>query len=362
MILYTAAAILLAGCAAGPAPAPSAAPVTEPAVTEASVSPQETVAPSAETKAAEITDASEPIDFSQPENWLYYGTDDTKPAQAFVITATVEYTPAGNVSIKNADTFRREQGFINRIKGMMEDRCSIYAPAYRQMTLDCYVNEKKSDYEAYAYKDISDAFRYWLDHAHQSGTPLILFGFSQGGDMAKKILEEYFSPDTDEAAALHRDLAGAYLLGTGMEKSWYDLHGNLHAAEGKDDTGVIISFDAETPEVHDSLILREGTEYVSINPLNWKTDSTRASKEENPGAVLTNAKGEIKMEEEHFCGGYLDDTPRHALKVDDLEYEKYANTIAYLPVGSYHAYDVTFFYKSIRQNVTDRIDALMKAR
>ena len=58
---------------------------------------------------------------------------------------------------------------------------------------------------------------------------------------------------------------------------------------------------------------------------------------------------------------YLDDTERHALKVDDLDYSEYPNQIPILPEGSYHGYDITFFYRNLEENVNTRVKAWLAA-
>ena len=357
------AAVLLAGCAIPTSegnPAVETAPAAEQSVS-ASI-PQETVAPAYDDGKeyhAELTASADPTDYSQDSNWCYLGLGENKEADCFMLGATVYYAPEGNIAL-NEDSVRRQQALINRMNGMVSDHCRIYAPAYRQITLDGYVSEKFSDYDALANQDVIDSFRYYLDHYHKAGTPLVLFGFSQGAADCIELLKAFFVGDSSEASQLRNDLVAVYALGHGIEKSFYDEYPELHPAQGSDDIGVIIAFDAETPDVTDSMICHAGTEYVSINPLNWKTDSSRASASENLGAVLVNSKGEIKMEQGEFCGGYLEEGPRHTLKIDDLDYDNFSNPIPYLPVGSYHSYDITFFYRNIQQNVTDRVNAWLQ--
>ena len=345
-----------------PAVSPETTPETSPQANPAPAAeqPQETIPPSSAVEPVPVTDSEERIDYSASKNWCYFGTDANAKADAFLVNATIYQAPVGNAALTD-DLLSKQTKFINRLSGMVSDRCTIYAPHYREMTLDDFVSENEKDYADYAYRDVSDAFRYYIDHVHKAGTPMILFGFSQSGYMVKRIMEEYFSPDTDEAKALRDDLVSAYIIGFGTEKEWYDAHPNLHPAQGKDDIGVVISFDAETPEVTDSMVLKKGTEYVSINPINWKTDSTRANARENLGYVLVSGSGKIKNEIPGFCSAYLDDTERHALKVDDINYLEYSNQVAYLPVGSYHVYDIVFFYRNIQQNVNERIDAWLAA-
>ena len=351
-------ALVLAGCAGTSAPVTSEE--TEPAETpSAEPSPS---ASAASTDEVPITDSTEPVDYSNPDNWCMFGTgDEDAPADAFMIPATVYSSPVGNIDL-NADTIRKEQAIDNRMAGMVTGSCKIYSPAYRQVTLLAYDDPDYAKYRDYACQDVRNAFRYYLDNVHEAGRPIVFFSYSQGAELQVELAKEFFSPDTEEAASLRNDLVGFYNIGWGTEKALFEEYPNLKPAEGAEDTGVIISFDCETPEVDDSLILHKGTEYVSINPINWKTDSTRAEASENLGAVLTNAKGEIKFEQAAFCGAYLDDTERHALKVDDLDYSEYPNQIQILPEGSYHGYDITFFYRNLEENVNTRVKAWLAAQ
>ena len=359
-------ALLLAACAAKPAPVSTASPSSEPIAAataepaesaEASAMPQETVAPT-DVEPVEVTSDTAMIDYSDEKYWCYWNDGIEKSADVFLIIGTIFQAPEGNIAL-NEDTIEKERRFVNRMRGMTDDSCTLFAPAFRQKTLDGYVSAQTDAYSEYAYKDIREAFRYFLDHGHTAGKPIVLFGFSHGAEMVNMLMEEYFTGDSEEAVSLRNELAGAYILGWGITAEEYEKYPDLKAAQGADDTGVMISFEAERPDVVDSLTVPAGKEYVSINPLNWKTDSTRASKEENEGAVLVNGKGEIKYEEKNFCGGYLDETPRHVLKIDDINYDKYENQIAYLPVGSYHSYIITFFYRNLQKNVTERVNALL---
>ncbi len=352
-LLLLSLSVLLTACGAKGAETDTQNPSQPGASAEASSAP--TASPSS--PEVEITSSDEPIDYSSPDSWCMYGFGaEEAQADVFMIPATVYEEPAGNI-VLNADTVRRMQAIDNRMEGMVTDYCQIYSPAYRQMTLSAYVSENYDQFREYAYKDIQDAFLWYWENIHQEGTPVIFFGYSQGADLSLQLLEDYFSGE-DEASKAKRDmLIAAYLIGWGTTESVYDQYPNLKPAQSRDDIGVIISFDAEAPEVTDSLILKDGETYVTINPLNWKTDSTRADKSENLGAVLTNAKGEIKFEQAEFCGCYIDESPRHAIKIDDISTKDYPNQFPILPEGSFHQYDITFFYRNLQQNVADRVSS-----
>lgn len=116
----------------------------------------------------------------------------------------------------------------------------------------------------------------------------------------------------------------------------------------------MISFECEAESVEDSFIVPKGTRMLSINPLNWKTDATAASKEENLGACFTDYDGSITCEISALCGGFLDQE-RGVLKVTDISAADYPAIVPGLPEGAYHIYDYQFFYRNLQENVNVRL-------
>ena len=130
-------------------------------------------------------------------------------------------------------------------------------------------------------------------------------------------------------------------------------------AEGETDIGVVVSFDCEAPDVKGTFIIPKGTKAVSINPLNWKTDSTPADKTENKGACFTDYSGEIVKEIPELCGCYIDEK-RGTLKVTDVDVKDYPAMISLFPEGAYHIYDYQFFFRNLQENVGKRTEAYLQ--
>ena len=297
-----------------------------------------------------------PIDYADQANWLWFGEGkETAQADAFVLPGSVFAEPEGNVALSEL-SFRREQGLVNRMKGMVNETCTVYAPARRQATMMSFLGDNAQEYLDKEYADAAAAFTYYVENVHESGRPLVLFGYSSGGMCALRLLEEFFAPDTPEAKALREDLAAAYLIGWGVPESVYEEYPNLKPAMKDDDTGVIISFDAELANVTETPVLKADVAYEAINPLNWERGSTPADKSENEGAVLVNAKGEVKQEIPGLCGAFLEDSPRRALKVTDIDPEDFPTTLSIFPDGSLHEYDILLFYRNIEENVEERVE------
>lgn len=132
---------------------------------------------------------------------------------------------------------------------------------------------------------------------------------------------------------------------------------HLKVAQGECDTGVIVSFNTEAPEVRTSLLVPHKT--LGINPLNWKTTSQEAGKALNKGAIFTGYDGKIKKEIPYLTGAFLD-TNRGTLKVTDINAEEYPPILDLFEKGVYHIYDYQFFYRNLKENVETRIAAFKK--
>ena len=299
---------------------------------------------------------SSTIDYSDKNNWAYYEAGDDKPADLFIICPTVDTKDEYNMSMDDETTKENFIGALNMERGIYEGSTRMFAPFYRQASLKVY-GLGASEWEPYlatAYEDVSDAFSYYLENEN-NGRPIILAGFSQGADMCYRLLEEYF----DDSSLADR-LVAVYALGWPCTRELVEKYPQIKPATGATDTGVVISFDCEDPEVVETFITPAGTKSYTINPLNWKTDSTPASKEENIGACFTDYSGQITKAQRNLCGCYIDED-RGIVKVTDIDPSDYPPVIPNLPDGAYHIYDYQFFYRNLQQNVQDRINAYIQA-
>ena len=271
---------------------------------------------------------------------------------------------------------------------------------------------------AIAMDDVRDAFRWYLDNCHAAGKPIVLFGYSQGAQLVKNLLVEF---GQDER--LSGSLAAAYVIGESVTQADLDASPWLKMAQGETDTGVIVSYECVGQATAEQIAAEEAAadatapaaeagaatppadagqsaadaatpltgagqpaaeagvaapaeeaeqpaaaqteaqspnKALSINPLNWKTDSTEASKEMNRGYVVTDTYGNVKEEIPAFCGAYIDEKTGLLVATGIDDPEKYAvKGIGVLPDGSFHLYDLTFFYNNLKENVAKRIAAFL---
>ena len=297
------------------------------------------------------------LDYSDPSNWAYLAEGEDRIADVFLICPTVDWGGKGNTNMSMDDEAAKADfaGALNMERGIYEECATLYSPFYRQMTFPFYEGPREAmhPYIDYAYEDVKAAFSYYLEHFND-GRPLILAGFSQGAQHALHLLQDFFSdPELQDL------LVAAYLIGWPVTEE--DLAGNEHLrlASGESDTGVIITFSTEAEAVSQSIIVPEGMKTYSINPLNWKTDSSYAPASSNLGACFTDYDGRITAEIPCFCGAYIDDE-RGVLKVVGVNPSSWS--LSLFPDGVYHIYDYQFFYRNLQQNVKTRLDSFLAER
>lgn len=294
--------------------------------------------------------------YENSDNWVYLETAETAAADVFFICPTVYGGTDDSYNMSLEDTASKEAfaGATNMEKGIYDEDARFFAPYYRQAGLNVYElpPEEREAYLSLAYEDIKEAFTYYLEHYNQ-GRPIVLAGFSQGADMSIRLLKDCFA--REEVNDL---LVACYAIGWRITEEELEECPHLRFAAGETDTGVIISFNSEAESVTDSLMIPAGTRTLAINPLNWKTDSTPASREENAGACFTDYSGSIVTEIPHLTGAYID-PQRGALKVPDVSPQEYPPVLSIFSDGIYHLYDYQFFYRNLQENVGVRIDAYL---
>ena len=293
--------------------------------------------------------------YADAEGWAYAETDVTdKTADVFFVTPTVYLGTEDELSWDSYDEETKASfvGAINMEKGIYDDDARFFAPFYHQAALSAYYAPAESGAAAFdtAYADVKEAFDHYMANWN-GGRPLILAGFSQGAQMCIRLLEEYAGDPT-----VSKVLVACYAIGWRFTEEEQAQYPQVKFAQGERDTGVLIAFNSEAPDVSDSLMIPAGTRTLAINPLNWSTDGQIADKTCNLGACFTDYDGNIVTELPQLTGAYIDDV-RGALKVTDVSPEEYPGVL--FPDGIYHLYDYQFFYRNLEENVQERIRAFV---
>ncbi|MBR0149584.1 MAG: DUF3089 domain-containing protein [Lachnospiraceae bacterium] len=305
-------------------------------------------------------------DYNVSDNWIAYGDSNKDDTQVDVFWVCSSVSMAGITNVENNDyiksLFKTE---YSKQRGIYADSAKIYAPFYQQIGLQVY---KYGGYDSgikLAYSDVKEAFGYYLEHENK-GRPVILAGYSQGADMCYRLMQDYYAGDSEQAKKLNDNLVAVYAIGWALTDDMVKNNPQMKPAEGETDTGVIISYECEDdrqPTMSENFVIPNGVKAIAINPLNWKSDSTKASKELNIYSCNFYKKGDKKAywEGTKYCGAYIDDE-RGCLKVTDLAQEDDLIFLPALGSASLHLYDYSFFYGNLKKNVADRVAAFMNGK
>lgn len=292
--------------------------------------------------------------YADSENWAYYAEGEDKDCDLFLICPTVYSGTQSecNMSLDDAETKESFLGALNMERGIYEEACRMYAPYYRQAGLNIYkmTEEEREPYLQTAYNDVRDAFIYYMENENNE-RPYIIAGFSQGSDMALRLMKEFLDDD-----AYSKSFVCSYMIGWPLTREDVEEYPYLKPARSEADTGVIVTFNSESPKTQSSVIVPDKT--LAINPLNWKTDSTPAASSENSGACFTDYSGEIVKEIPKLTGCYID-PERGTLKITDVTPEEYPAALDIFEDGVYHVYDYQFFYRNLQKNVKARVNAFL---
>lgn len=287
--------------------------------------------------------------YADKGNWAFYPETLEHDVDVFFVAPTAGHDDSFNMKMDDEDYKASFKGATVMEMGIYDTKADFYAPYYRQVSLECYLlsPEEQEQYFQIAYEDIEDALDYYIKNLN-NGRPYILAGFSQGSDMIKRLLEHY-----EDAS---KNMIAAYAIGWNFPADEIAQYPAIKMAQGESDTGVVVSFCSESPDYNKAGAIVPTTT-IGINPLNWKTDGSVATKEENLGACFTNYSGVILDEGLALCGAYLDVENRGTLKVTDVTPSDYPAGLKFLEDGNYHLYDYQFFYRNLQENVEKRIDA-----
>ena len=308
------------------------------------------------------SESKQNLDYSDSYNWVSLPSTIEKDVDVFYVYPTI-YTGKNPQNMDISDSSLREnaQGLLVAQAGVYSAYANLFAPFYRQQSAALQSmdagNDGKDAYQDPVFqvgaKDIERAFNYYLKH-HNPDRPFILASHSQGTMTLISLMRSRFNDP-----ALQKRLVAAYLIGYTITKDDLEKYPWMKLAQGKDDTGVIITYNTEGADAGPSPVLLPGA--VAINPLNWKTDGTPADRDANLGAkFFDDATGELIEEIPNFAAAHLD-TQKGVLVVTNMKTPK-SEKIDFVNMGRwsegvYHRFDYAFWYMNLQQNVSDRIDS-----
>lgn len=293
------------------------------------------------------------IDYADSHNWISIPSPE-KEVDVFYVYPTVSGNPNGYMDIDSDDERALAQGIFAAQASLFESRANVFAPYYRQMSTRVNMTEGQLATDTPEFKrgaaDVQDAFDDYISRLNPD-RPFILAGHSQGTMALIELIKNRFG----ENAELRDRLVAAYLIGYTVTDRDLETAG-LTAAESADDTGVVITYNTQSPTSAGGPMLMEGAH--CINPLNWKTDGTYAASADNLGARFYNDSTGVFLPPER--AGYCDariNPDTGALMTNIPEGESLA--IGPYSEGVYHRYDYAFWYRNLEENVRVRIEAFL---
>ncbi|MBK5262471.1 MAG: DUF3089 domain-containing protein, partial [Peptostreptococcaceae bacterium] len=236
---------------------------------------------------------------------------------------------------------------------------NIYAPYYRQddaaSTVALSSEEQAKIVGGIPTMDATAAFDYYIKHFN-NGRPYILVGHSQGAIVLSNLLSGYMK----ENPSAYENMIAAYVIGWPITADFLAKNPHLKYAEGPDDTGVIISYNTQSPNMSGVNSLLDGKIGIVINPITWTRDETLATVEEGLGSLMPDANMVLG-----YVPQFADARVNIAKGVLECSTADADELIAYIvstsgfPEGVYHSFDIPFYYYNLRQNAENRANKFL---
>lgn len=305
------------------------------------------------------------MDYSRRSSWMFRpeGKKRAKDADVFFVYPTVYVHPPhiGGHNMNPANPIYRLFAWFLTVwrSRPFAASCNLFTPHYRQVGLESLemTREELEPYEEIAYRDIRDAFCYYMKHLN-GGRPFILAGHSQGAAQLLDLMAREFAG----APFLNRFVA-AYIIGFSVTKENLEAHPHLRLVEGEGDLGGIISYNSSAEGLKLMRVVRPGS--VCVNPLNWKQTAEYAHKDLNLGSVLFDFGRYFRLEKKHFTGAYIDlekgvvMIDKDALNVLLHIRIGFLNTVL-IHRGTLHMLDIALFHRNLQKNVAVRLASYNK--
>ncbi|MBP6872985.1 MAG: DUF3089 domain-containing protein [Bacteroidales bacterium] len=294
-----------------------------------------------------VPDAT-PVDYSLVEHWLSVPAPE-KDVDIFYLypTAWQKINPDDpNIcDIDNPMMLSGSASAYHRQATAFVTTGNVFAPYYRQAdaqyTLSLPEAQRDSVIGGIPALDATAAFDYYINHFN-NGRPFILAGHSQGSNILLFLLSGYLKQHPD----VYSRMIAAYVIGYPVTQAYLTANPHLKFAERADDTGVIISYNTQSPAVipgHNPVV--SDIVGLVINPITWTRDETPATTDEGLGSYMPDQEG-VFVQVPQYADARID-TGQGVLicstAVDSTLY------LGFGP-GVYHSYDYPFYYFNLREN------------
>jgi hypothetical protein len=148
-------------------------------------------------------------------------------------------------------------------------------------------------------------------------------------------------------------MIAAYVIGYSVTDEYLAKNPHLKFAEGPDDTGVIISYNTEAPDVLPGTNpILMGMVGLVINPITWTRDETVATTAQGLGSIMPNSTLQF-VPVPQYADAKINQT-NGVLICSTADEEALYPITAGLGKGIYHTFDIPFYYYNLRANAANR--------
>ncbi|MEI8185441.1 MAG: DUF3089 domain-containing protein [Chlorobiaceae bacterium] len=302
-----------------------------------------------------------PTDYSIADHWLSLPAP-VKDVDVFYIYPAAwiktDKSDPDICELNNASMLEGTRNLYAWQASAFEPVGNIYAPYYRQADAGYIVslhdNERLKCTDGIPAHDVIAAFDYYIRHFN-NGRPFILAGHSEGTMVMLTLL-----PHIVRDPAVYKRMIAAYAIGYPVTQDYMDNNPSLKFAEGPNDTGVIISFNTQSPNLppggNPILVSKPA---LVINPITWTRSETPAAATEGLGSFMPD-NHQIRQFSKvpHYADARVDKANGVVICSTADETEIY-NLLPSWPKGAYHVFDYALYYYNIRQNAANRTNKFL---
>lgn len=303
-----------------------------------------------------------PIDYSQAQNWAQVPTSIDKPVDVFYVYPTVwSKTSPSDPNVNNIDNASMHQGVASILPWqatVFEPFANVWAPYYRQAASKATLSMSFVDGQAIIAgvprQDVFAAFDYYIEHDN-GGRPFILLAHSQGTNVVAYLLADYMKAHPD----VYSRMIAAYVPGFSFTDGYFAANPHLHFAQGPTDTGVIISWNTESPAFsgQNPAMQAPGVAKV-INPITYTHGTETVPASASLGSYMSGANGLQKLAD--YADATLDEA-NGVIRCSTVDPASLVTGTGTFPEGVYHTFDIALYYFDLRANGAARIEAWQEA-
>jgi len=298
---------------------------------------------------------SKATDYANPSHWISVPVVVDKKVDVFYLAPTawqkIDANAPNICEINDPTLLIGATAAFGRQATAFTPVGNLYAPYYRQADLSPIEREKVIG--GVPTQDAVAAFDYYLQHFNK-GRPFILAGHSQGSNILSNLLAGYMKQHPEVQARM----VAAYVIGYSVTGEYLAKNPHLKFATGPDDTGVIISYNTESPDVVPGTNIVTTAGGIAINPISWTRDETLAPAAKNLGSIMP-ADG-VFVQVAHFADARVDKT-KGVVICAAADADKLFRPGSFVK-GVFHSYDYLFYYYNLRQNAANRVEKYFDKR